>query len=195
MNDSDRPGVRLAVALVHHPVVDKNGELITSALTPTDLHDVARSARTYGVSRYYIVTPLKDQQKLARRMLGFWQTGVGAGYNPNRGQALDLIRIVPQVEDAAADLTERDGQRPQLWATTAGKAESKLSFSAAREMVAAGRSALLLFGTAWGLAPAALEKCDYTLASLTGPTDYNHLSVRSAAAVILDRLLGRREEN
>jgi hypothetical protein len=56
-----------------------------------------------------------------------------------------------------------------------------------------GEPCLLIFGTAWGLSPALLETADFVLAPIEGPTDYNHLSVRSAAAIILDRLLGDRE--
>ena len=47
---------------------------------------------------------------------------------------------------------------------------------------------LLLFGTGWGLAPEALARMDDVLEPVRGTTDYNHLSVRSAASIILDRL-------
>jgi hypothetical protein len=43
----------------------------------------------------------------------------------------------------------------------------------------------------WGLAPQALSLCTHVLEPVEGADGYNHLSVRSAAAVILDRLLGR----
>ncbi len=36
----------LYVALLHHPVLDKNGLVVTTALTTMDIHDIARSART-----------------------------------------------------------------------------------------------------------------------------------------------------
>ena len=180
------------MGLVHHPVVDKNGREIASAVTPTDLHDLARSARTYGVETLWIITPLRDQQKLAARMMGFWQKGVGAGYNPNRGQALDLVRVVDGVEEALAGQTLDWGGAPLVWATSASAgAGERLGFDRAREMLAQGRPAFLLFGTAWGLAPAVIERCDHILAPLKGPGEYNHLSVRSAAAVVLDRLMGR----
>jgi hypothetical protein len=47
---------------------------------------------------------------------------------------------------------------------------------------------LVLFGTGWGLAEEIMERADYTLKPVSGYTDYNHLSVRSAAAIIMDRL-------
>ena len=187
-------GPRVAVGLVHHPVVDKNGREIASAVTPTDLHDLARSARTYGVAALWIITPLRDQQKLAQRMMKFWQTGVGAGYNPNRGQALDLVRIVNDLDEALDGQAGIWGEEPLVWATSASQREEKrLGYSPAREIIHRSRPVFLLLGTAWGLAPGVVERCDHILEPLQGPGEYNHLSVRSAAAVVLDRLLGRSE--
>ena len=42
---------------------------------------------------------------------------------------------------------------------------------------------LILFGTGWGLTSEILEP-------IRGKTKYNHLCVRSAVSIILDRLLG-----
>jgi len=179
------------VALVHYPVVDKNGRLIAAALTPTDLHDLARSARTYGVERLWIVTPLRDQQRLAQRMLGFWQKGIGAEYNPNRGQALDLIRITADLDEAVAGLRDLAARDPLLWGTCARSGLGRLGLDRAREILGGERPVLLIFGTAWGLAPEVLDRCDNILVPLEGMGEYNHLSVRSAAAVMLDRLVGR----
>nr|WP_246804284.1 RNA methyltransferase [Desulfosarcina cetonica] len=86
-------GSRLYVALIHYPVIDKNGQIIASAVTNLDLHDIARACRTYGVAGYYIVTPLEDQIRLVKRILDHWTTGAGARYNPKRHQALELIRV------------------------------------------------------------------------------------------------------
>ncbi len=49
----------------------------------------------------------------------------------------------------------------------------------------------LLFGTGWGLTQEVKDSSDYVLAPIEGK-GYNHLSVRSAVAIILDRLLGER---
>jgi len=66
-----------------------------------------------------------------------------------------------------------------------------LTYVQARNMVRADQVILLLFGTAWGLVDEVFEKADYLLDPVEGYTNYNHLSVRSAAAIILDRLVGR----
>ena len=90
----------LYLALVHHPVVNRRGELITSAVTNLDLHDISRAARTYGAKAVCCVTPLEDQQQLIKRLVAHWTSGYGAAYNPDRREALKLLEITPTVEDA-----------------------------------------------------------------------------------------------
>jgi hypothetical protein len=50
------------------------------------------------------------------------------------------------------------------------------------------RPYLVLLGTGWGLTTEALAQADLILEPIRGVSPYNHLSVRTAAAVILDRL-------
>jgi hypothetical protein len=50
---------------------------------------------------------------------------------------------------------------------------------------------LLLLGTGWGLADSLIPSVSRILSPIDGPTTWNHLSVRSAGAVLLDRLFGR----
>ena len=63
-----RPMSPVAIALVHHPVLDRQGAIITTAITNLDLHDLARSACTYGVSQVFIVHPVAAQRELALRI-------------------------------------------------------------------------------------------------------------------------------
>ena len=53
---------------------------------------------------------------------------------------------------------------------------------------------LVVFGTGWGLAPEVIRSADAILEPIRASieTRYNHLSVRSACAITLDRLLGAR---
>ena len=51
---------------------------------------------------------------------------------------------------------------------------------------------LLIFGTGWGLTETVFSRADVVLEPVRGPGSYNHLSVRSAVAIILDRLFGCR---
>lgn len=180
----------VSLALVHHPVVNKNGEVIGSAVTNLDLHDIARAAKTFGLDKYYIVTPFSEQQQLVREIIDHWQTGYGAGYNPARKDALAMVELAESVVAAVAELTKRYGQKPLIVTTSARSQANTLPYTALREKIAGGTPVLLLFGTAHGLAPEIMETADAVLPPIVGGTDYNHLSVRSAASIILDRLLG-----
>ncbi len=182
--------IAVSIALVHHPVVNKNGEVIGSAVTNLDLHDIARAAKTFGVDQYYITTPFEDQQQLVREIVGHWQTGYGAKYNPARKEALSIVRLAASLDDAIAELTTRYGQKPLVVTTSARIYDNTVPFGTLREKIAAGTPVLLLFGTAHGLAAEVMEAADAVLPPIQGSTEYNHLSVRSATSIILDRLLG-----
>lgn len=183
-------GNRLYIALVHHPVIDKNGQIIASAVTNLDLHDIARAARTYGVKGYYVITPLADQMVLVQQILDHWITGAGGTYNPKRRQALALIRLKAAFDEMIAEISGEEGCRPQTVVTTARAQQGNLSYKRLREMLSQSTPLVLAFGTAWGLADEFMAGADFILDPLVGSGDYNHLSVRSAAAIILDRLLG-----
>ena len=180
------------LALLHHPVVDRNGRLITSAITSLDLHDIARSSRTYGVRALYVVHPIPDQREFARSVIDHWHIGYGRNFDSRRVEALDLIEVVPDLDAAAAAAERTAGQRPELVHTSAREARG-MSFAAMRERMAAEDAApiLIMLGTGFGLAPAARERADLALEAIRGTGDYNHLSVRAAASIILDRLRGR----
>ena len=180
----------LAVALVHHPVLDRRGDRVTTAVTNLDLHDIARTARTYGVSRYYVVTPVEEQQLLIARILDHWREGFGASYNPDRGDALSLVATVANLEEALADWRALAGTAALPVLTGASRSDG-ISFAACRAL-AQEHPLLLVFGTGWGLAPELFERHWPVLAPVRGAGDYNHLPVRAAAAIILDRLVGEK---
>lgn len=180
----------LNVALIHHPVVNKRAEVIGSAVTNLDIHDIARTARTYGVGHYYISTPFEDQQQLVRQLLDHWRTGHGAKYNPARREALEIVRIAGSLEEITDALTNYYQKRPLLVATSARVHDNTIGYSALGKRIHSGEPVLLLFGTAHGLAPEILQLTDATLPPIVGGTQYNHLSVRSASSIIIDRLLG-----
>jgi hypothetical protein len=187
---TDLSGKRLYIALIHYPVIDKNGETIASAVTNLDLHDIARVCRTYGVKGYYVITPLKDQMVLVNRILDHWATGVGGTYNPGRQQALKLVRVKATVEEMIEEITDAEGSRPKTVATTAKRHAGSLSYRRLREMLIQATPLVVAFGTAWGLSDRFMADADYILDPLSGAGRYNHLSVRSAVSIILDRVLG-----
>ena len=178
------------IALIHHPVLGRNKEIIGSAITNLDLHDIARTARTYGVVSYYIVTPYADQQKLVAEIIDHWQEGHGSTYNPARKEAFKLVKLATSLDEVISDIQKRQQRQPMMVTTSAVAQEKSLAFNESRRRIESGEPTLLLFGTAHGLAPELTENADYTLPAIVGPTDYNHLSVRAAVAIICDRLLG-----
>jgi hypothetical protein len=190
--DDDFSTVDLSIALVHYPVLNKNGETIASAVTNLDLHDLARSAKTYGVKTFYVATPLVDQQQLARKIIGHWTEGYGKTYNPDRRDALELIKVVDYVADAVDDVCNRCSQVPETVVTSARKTDRSIGFERFRGILRDGKPYLLLFGTAWGISEEMIRQADWFLEPIYGTTAYNHLSVRAASAIILDRLLGRK---
>jgi tRNA (guanine37-N1)-methyltransferase len=180
------------VALVHYPVYDKNHHVVTTAVTNMDIHDISRSGRTYGVKGFYVVTPVKALQKLALKIIEHWETGYGSEYNVTRKQALEITRIANCLDDVIIDIERESGEKPAIVVTSARPMGVRTSFAALRDMLNnKTRPFLIIFGTGWGLTETIISQSDYVLEAVEGYTDYNHLSVRSAAAIILDRLMGR----
>jgi len=191
LNGSSTPNLYLA--LVHYPVINKHGDVIASAVTNLDVHDIARAAATYGVRGFYLVTPLVDQIALIRRLISHWTNGAGATYNPQRRRALELVRIKENLDDVIAEIRGNIGSKalPRTVVTSARNQRPVIGFETLRRMIGEGHPYLLVFGTAWGLTETLISAADFALAPVKGPTTYNHLSVRSAVTVVLDRLLGR----
>jgi tRNA (guanine37-N1)-methyltransferase len=186
--------MELYTALLHYPVYDKNRRIIATAVTNVDVHDISRASATFDVRGFFLVTPVEQQRNLIGEMVDHWTHGSGADYNPRRKQAIERARVVPDLDAAVRQIIAETGSEPVTIATGANVKERMVSFSRMRTMLEEREgSALLVFGTGWGLERSFLEAFDYVLAPVLGPVEYNHLSVRSAVSIILDRLRGRRE--
>jgi hypothetical protein len=190
---------RLAIALVHYPVLDQQGTTVTSAITNLDVHDLARSARTYGCSDYFLVHPIAAQRELVGRICEHWRDGSSGRRIPDRKVALALVRTAPSLADVHAELGGRD--RVEVWVTAARSVTSTpIEAAEARRRLeddaapGADKTVLILFGTGWGLARDVVDSADAVVAPIraTEATGYNHLSVRAACAILLDRLRGAR---
>ncbi len=183
--------MRLYIGLVHYPVYNKNYQKIASAVTTVDLHDMARVARTYDIRKFFVITPLDDQRALVDRVKMHWTDGYGAVYNQNRKEALELIATVPSVEQAVEDIASKEGVAPLLVVTDARKQEDRsISYERMKQIIEEDAVVLLLFGTAWGLEKSMMDRADHVLEPIMGRSGYQHLSVRSAASIIIDRLAG-----
>jgi tRNA (guanine37-N1)-methyltransferase len=180
------------VALLHYPVYDKNRQIVTTAVTNMDIHDIARSGRTYGIKGFFVVIPVKALQRLALKIIDHWERGYGSRYNVTRKEALALARVKDTLDDVLVDLEQEYGVKPRIVVTSARPGGRRTSFAQLQDMlINTTHPFLIIFGTGWGLTETIISQSDYVLEALEGWTDYNHLSVRSAAAIILDRLLGR----
>jgi hypothetical protein len=180
------------IALLQYPVYNKNGDVVTTAVANMDVHDISRAARTYGVERFYIVTPIAPQRELVEKILRHWQEGYGSSYNPSRREAFQVACVKSSLEEAIQDIASAKGVNPRLVATGASLSGELLTFKALKVKIRESSDPyLLLFGTGSGIAEEVLRKADYFLEPIKGAADYNHLSVRSAVSVVLDRLRGR----
>lgn len=182
------------LALLHHPVLNKAGLVGTTSVTNVDLHDLARAGRTYGIERFFIVTPIALQQELVGRVIQHWSEGSGGVRVPARGQAFGIAEVAASLEIAEARIAELTGQAPILAVTGAGLREGTTPFAEVGSRFRTSTTPLLvLFGTGHGIAPDVVSRAQIRLPAIDGssPDGYNHLSVRAAAVVVLDRMLGR----
>ena len=60
------------IGLVHYPILNKNNQVISTAITNLDIHDISRTAMTYGINKYFIIHPLEQHHSLALQILGYW---------------------------------------------------------------------------------------------------------------------------
>jgi len=181
------------VTLLHSDVlIGKDKVEGTTSVTSLDIHDIARSSATYGITQFAIVTPLEDQQKLVRTLLDFWQEGPGVAYNRVRHDAVKSVELMGSLDEVIADIRRREGVEPLLIATSARTVPhaQAITFYDQSTVWASGRPVLFVFGTGQGLTQACIERCDYLLPPVGGLSVFRHLSVRSAVAIILDRWLG-----
>ena len=187
MSESD-----ISIALLHYPVLNKKGEISSSAVTNLDIHDIARLARTYGLKNYYIITPLEDQKELVKTIVEHWTVNKGGKINPDRKEALKIVKIVDSLENAIEDISKGELESAVV-STTAIKRDKSITPETMKRMIKEEKKHyLFVFGTAWGLADEIFEKSDYVLEPIKRNSDYNHLSVRTAAAIMMDRLLSDR---
>ncbi|HEX3010666.1 MAG TPA: RNA methyltransferase [Syntrophomonadaceae bacterium] len=182
---------KLYVALLHYPMLNKRMEIVATSVTNLDLHDISRAARTYDADGFFIVHPAPGQQELIREIQSFWQEGYGGRYNPDRKEAFSLFHLVSNLEEAREFITGETGKKPIIIATDAKRFDNSVSYRQMKDIIFNEEKVfLLLFGTGSGMTPETVESCDYILDPLPGAGNYNHLSVRSAVSIILDRLLG-----
>jgi tRNA (guanine37-N1)-methyltransferase len=152
------------VGLVHHPIRDREGQIVATAVTNLDVHDLARSCRSYGLRGYFVITPIEAQRGLVLKILEHWVTGSGKKRVPERAVALSLCEPIETIEAASQAIAARHGTAPRVVVTAAKlpNGSAPIAPRALRdEMRTSGRPWLILFGTGHGLAPEVLNSAEF----------------------------------
>ncbi len=180
----------VSLVLLHYPALSPEGEVIITSFTTMDLHDVARPVRAYELKCFYIVQPVEAQQEIIRRQIEYWSSEEGRRANPTRAEVVSLVRVRYNLEEVLEDFK---GRETLLVGTTARSFKGQVSFKEMRKIIEGNREKefLLIFGTGYGIPPDLLLSFDYVLEPILGAGDWNHLSVRNAVSIVLDRLFSR----
>ncbi|MEE9275891.1 MAG: RNA methyltransferase, partial [bacterium] len=93
------------IALLHHPVLNRAGEVVSSSVTGIDVHDMARAGRAYGAAGAFVVHPSAPQRRFARRMMDHFLRGPGREIHPMRAETLRSVEVAPDL-DAAIERVE-----------------------------------------------------------------------------------------
>lgn len=181
----------LYIGLVHYPIMNKHKEIITTAITNYDIHDIARATITYDVSKYFVIHNIPAQRELASTIMEHWRSGFGSTYNPDRKDAFTEVELVNSIRRAVEMVEEMEGVMPIIATTDARTYDNTITYKAMRSHLENDtRPVLVLFGTGYGMTKETMEDFDCILEPIYGHGEYNHLSVRSAVSIILDRLRG-----
>lgn len=181
------------VVIMHDEVLLKDGVVGQTSIKSMDLHDISRAAETFGFVKFFVVQPLKDQQSIAKEFFSFWTEGAGTTYNKTRCQAVSGIEILNSLEEVLEKISQENGGKSALIISTSAKSypgKEIISFHDQGKVWKREQPVLIVLGTGHGLAMSIIDRSDYILAPIYGLSNYNHLSVRSAAAIIFDRWLG-----
>jgi hypothetical protein len=191
------------LALLHYPVYDKNGRVVATSITNYDIHDISRVAKTYALGGYYMITPVISQQELCRRIIRHWVEGFGSRYNQTRQEAFATTSLAESLQEVVDQLHKTYGTPPVVIMTSAREhiadecGKPVLSYHEARKKLQEQKQVpyLIVFGTGYGVETQCIQKySDFVLEPVRGVAGYNHLSVRGAAAIIIDRLFGQINE-
>lgn len=183
---------KLAVGLVHYPIKDRSGNIVATNVTNFDIHDIARASKVYGVDKYFIIHPMREQLMFVDRVLDHWRVGSGAEFNRMRRTALTDVFTAESLDEAKRLWGVKD---PIVIATHARAVEGVKSYTFAElrnVLHDEKKPVFMILGTGFGLTDEFMKSCDGVLESIRGapPLDYRHLSVRSAASILLDRIMG-----
>ena len=186
--------MKLYIALLHYPAYNKDKEIVATSIVIHDIHDMSRAARTYGVNKFYVVQPMEEQKKVVSRIVKFWET-TGYEYNPNRLEAISVMDVKDSLTDVVHEIETINNIHPLIVGTSAKERNKTISYEEVVKTLSLDKPVLVVFGTGWGIPESFEAEFDAFLPPIEGATDFNHLSVRSACSIILDRIYLKYKEN
>jgi hypothetical protein len=178
----------VTLVLLHNNIINKHGNVVETSITNIDIHDIARTCRTYSLNEYAIVTRLQSQKRLLDEVLAYWIEGKGGSVNADRKSALEIITHYDDINSII-----KRHENCSIIITDAKRHERNISYCNMKDIIQKqqDRHFLLVFGTGWGLDSLITARSEYVLEPIEPDSSYNHLSVRSACAIICDRLFGK----
>jgi len=126
-------------------------------------------------------------------MRRYWVEGPWLSYNQERAEGLKRLSVVGSVEELLKNLSS--AVMPLIVGTSARERGLKKITEADVRRIQKQRPVLILFGTGYGLAEETLSFCEAMLPPIEGRTGFNHLPMRVAAGILMDRILGRGGHN
>jgi len=131
-------------------MTNRLGEVVATAVTNMDLHDISRSCRTYDIRKYYIVTPVEEQHKVVGRILSHWQSEQNEKWHPDRFEALSRTKLVRDFEEVKNEIFKAHGEYPEVVLTDARPKPNSVTYSDYRSELGDPKRlkpTLIVFGT------------------------------------------------
>ena len=103
------------------------------------------------------------------------------------------MQVKIDIDEVIKTIEEKEGVPPVIIGTSARDTDMLAPFITyfdQEKVWDTKRPVLFIFGTGYGINESLLKKCDFMLPPLQGFSNFNHLSVRSAVGIILDKWLG-----
>ncbi len=177
----------LHIGLVHYPIFNKNKSIVATTITHFDVHDIARTCRSYGVTKFHLIHPSIEQLMFVARLKEHWAVGAGGKKNPLRAEAMKIVATACSIEEI------KQQERIDVTYATSAKVHPSFKtepFEVVRKTVKSSKKTLILFGTGSGLVDDVFKQCQAIVEPIVGfeSSDFRHLSVRTAVAIVLDRV-------
>ncbi len=133
---------------------------------------------------------MEGQKEYIYRIVKHWKEGFGFIYNSNRAKALNITEITDSLTTCIKTVKDNTNKELILVGTSATGDKDKLITINKLRKIIEKKALLLVFGTGWGLTEEIIKEFDFMLEPIYGLGDFNHLPVRSAISITLDRILG-----